>query len=80
LAAFRCFGKGDEVEEQLTRALEANRHVPELLLGRLEMPDVLPDGYTLGSIEEAVFYVLDAGDAWQETPGALDWLEKATSS
>ena len=39
------------------------------------MPAELPDGYTIGSFEEAVVYFLDADEAWDETPGALDWLE-----
>jgi hypothetical protein len=51
--------------------------VPELLLGMLELPDPIPDSFTLGSVDEAGFYPLEAEEAWAETPGARDWLEES---
>ena len=75
LVTFRRKGDGKAATKRLAEALDCNRHVPELLLDRLEMPDQLPDGYQLGSVEEAVYYFLEAEEAWQQTPGALAWLE-----
>ncbi len=80
LVTFRRKGEGKVATKRLTEALESNRHVPELLLGRLELPDQLPDGYQLGSEEEAVYYFLEAEEAWQQTPGALAWLEDAVEA
>lgn len=37
----------------------------------------LPNGYSLGSVDEAVFYYLEAHEAWSETADALDWLADA---
>ncbi|MBI1950055.1 MAG: hypothetical protein HYS34_01665 [Acidobacteria bacterium] len=58
----------------LRRALKANRHLPGVLLGRLpSFPE--PSLYAPGSIEEARHAALYIGDAWKNTPGALEWLE-----
>jgi tetratricopeptide (TPR) repeat protein len=77
LLTFRRKGDGKEAKGILAEALDNNRHVPDLLLSRVEMPDELPDGYQLGSVEEAVFYFLEAEEAWRRTPGALNWLADA---
>ncbi len=76
LATFRRSGDGRTSRESLADAVEANRHVPDLLLGRLEVSSPIPDTYTLGSPDEAVLYFLEAKEAWAETPGALEWLAK----
>jgi tetratricopeptide (TPR) repeat protein len=75
LVTFRRKGDGKVAKKRLAEALECNRHVPDLLLGRLELPDELPAGYQLGSVEEAIYYFLESDEAWQQTPGALAWLE-----
>ena len=80
LVTFRRKGKSKTAEKRLAKALEANSHVPDLLLGDLDLPDELPAGFALGSMEEAVFYFLEAEEAWRETPGALDWLAGAVES
>ncbi len=80
LVTFRRKGDGKAAKKRLAEALERNRHVPDLLLGRLEIPDELPAGYRLGSVDEAVYYFLESEEAWQETPGALDWLAEAVEA
>jgi len=80
LVTFRRKGKGKTAEKRLRAALEANSYVPDLLFGELDLPEELPDGFTLGSMEEAIFYFLEAAEAWQETPGALDWLADAITT
>jgi len=74
LVTFRRKGDTKAAQERLAEAFERNSHVPEFLLDRLEFPPELPGGYTLGSIDEAVFYIMAAGQAWTETPGAIGWL------
>lgn len=71
MATFRRSGDGQASRERLGDAVAANRHAPELLLGRLEVPHSIPDTYILGSADEAVLYFLEAEEAWDETPGAL---------
>jgi tetratricopeptide (TPR) repeat protein len=74
LVAFRRRGDTKVARKRLAEALECNPHVADLLLDRAKFPDELPAGYTLGSIDEAAFYFIDAGQAWTESPGALEWL------
>jgi len=80
LVTFRRKGDGKAAKKRLAEALECNRHVPDLLLGRLELPDELPAGYQLGSVDEAIYYFLESDEAWQQTPGALDWLADAVEA
>jgi hypothetical protein len=61
----------------LTDALRANRHVPGYLKDPDEMPATDIPGFALGSREEAAYAAFELMDAWDDTPGALDWLEKA---
>jgi tetratricopeptide (TPR) repeat protein len=74
LVAFRRRGDTKVARKRLARALKRNTHIAPLLLGRTEMPDELPSGYTLGSVEEAAYYFSCAALAWANSFGALDWL------
>ena len=74
LVAFRRRGDTKVARKRLARALKRNTHIAPLLLGRTEMPDELPSGYTLGSVEEATYYFTCAALAWANSFGALDWL------
>ena len=51
-----------------------NRFVPSFLLGVTPLPKDEPERYSPGSIEEAILYANQAGDAWDAVPGALQWL------
>jgi hypothetical protein len=51
--------------------------VPEYLLGVARLPKRPPAYVGMGDAAEAQDYVLSYGQAWLETPGALDWLAKA---
>ena len=79
LLAFQHSGDAETSRHMLDQAIEVNPHVPDILLGRAIMPAEPPDGYTIGSFEEAVVYFLNADEAWGETAGALDWLESRIS-
>ena len=62
----------------LREAIKANRHVPKYLSGKAAIPDVLPESYSLGSVEEAVFCADEFFEAWGATPGADRWLQSST--
>jgi tetratricopeptide (TPR) repeat protein len=58
----------------LKRARTANPFMEEFLLGKRELPDFLPDYYSLGSEEEAVLATYDLMEAWGRRQHALMWL------
>ena len=74
LLAFRRHGDGPESRRRLEAAQKHNPYVSLLLSGRAPMPSGLPEDYSPGSVEEAILCVQGIGDAWQQTPGAVEWL------
>jgi len=78
LWAFRQEGESPAARERLRQAIKANRHVPKYLTGKAEIPELLPDSYSLGSAEEAVLCAVELFDAWKATPGADRWLLSST--
>lgn len=74
-------GQGDEPAalQALTAALQVNAHVPRFLArGDAKSPRRgPPEWVTYGSPDEARDYCVQARDAWEATPGALEWLPKA---
>ncbi|MFQ6034277.1 MAG: hypothetical protein ACE5NM_00315 [Sedimentisphaerales bacterium] len=78
LLTFRRKGDTATARKHLQNALSVNRHVPEYLLGYEELPEFLPPGYGLGSEEEAEICAGMLIDAWDGTPGAMEWLESQT--
>ena len=75
LWAFRREGDCPASRQRLRAAFRSNRHVPGYLVSDSEWPSLLPDSYAMGSRAEALICVDELGEAWEETPGALDWLE-----
>ena len=43
-------------------------------MGDTEWVDPMPQSYAMGSREEAGICLDELGDAWDATPGALEWL------
>jgi tetratricopeptide (TPR) repeat protein len=78
LLAFRREGDSLEARRCLKKALQANRFVPGLLLGsRTAKP---PAGYYRpGDENEAGIYLNLSCETWENTPGALDWLQERAS-
>jgi tetratricopeptide (TPR) repeat protein len=74
LLDFRKHGDSAISGRSLKKALEENRHVPAYLLGRKKMPRDIPDHYGFGDESEAVLYAYGNHDAWNATPGAMQWL------
>jgi tetratricopeptide (TPR) repeat protein len=76
LALFQREGDGAAAREALRTAVRANRHVPQFLTEEADWPGLEPTGYSPGSREEAMVCDGELGDAWDATPGAIDWLRK----
>jgi len=74
LLEFRTWGDADRARDTLERAFQSNEVLPEYLIALRPEPDELPDSSSLEIDEEAVLVLHDLGEAWQMTPGALDWL------
>jgi tetratricopeptide (TPR) repeat protein len=78
LLEFRSKGDGRQARKQLDSALAANPFVPDYLLGNQPMPDILPAYMGFGDEREAIVCVVLQLTAWEQTPGALDWLRDRT--
>lgn len=68
--------KGDTAiaRKHLAKAIKDNPYVVDYLLGEEEAP-MPPQGYTIGSQEEAVVCFECLDDAWESASDALKWLE-----
>lgn len=79
LLRFRLEGDSATSRGARAAAIRANRHVPEYLTVRIDLPEDRPDYIGVGDQNEAVSYVADAFDVWVPTPGAIEWLDAGTS-
>jgi hypothetical protein len=75
--SFRREGNTAASRKLLKKAIECNRHVPDYLMEKKELPEMLPDGYSFGDEREAIEYAAGALIPWALMPGALDWLKRA---
>ena len=75
LLAYRAEGDSPKARACLRRARQANPHVVALLLGQEGLPPELPATYSLGSKEEAAICAREVLEAWEATPGAIEWLD-----
>jgi hypothetical protein len=67
-----------EVTDEKTAAYPVyTRVAPADRCANDDKPDVLPDAYAFGSVDEAILCADDLQDAWQTTPGAERWLAAA---
>lgn len=74
---FRQEGDSPAARERLREAIKTNRHVSKYLTSKAEIPEVLPDSYSFGSVEEAALCAVDLLEAWKATLGANRWLLSA---
>ena len=77
--ALLCFireGDSPGARQLKKAALASNKHVSKLLSGRTKIPKQLPDFYSPGDKNEAIFYALDNKPVWRQVMGALAWLLK----
>jgi tetratricopeptide (TPR) repeat protein len=68
-------GANDGSNKMLAEALTTNRHVPPYLLSEKCIPPKEPVYYSCGDEDEAQIYAFNSRKAWQQTPGALEWLQ-----
>ncbi|MBL7154685.1 MAG: tetratricopeptide repeat protein [Phycisphaerae bacterium] len=76
LVTFRKKGDTATARKHLRKAIEENEYVPHYLLGRRDWPIEFPSSYSPGSGDEAILCADVLADVWQETPGAIEWLEE----
>ncbi|MFL7837867.1 MAG: hypothetical protein AB8I52_03655 [Candidatus Promineifilaceae bacterium] len=74
LTLFMKHGPGRKANSNLKKALKANPHVPDFLLGRERVLRDLPPLMTLGDPLEAAYYYVDYLPYWLRVRGAIDWL------
>jgi tetratricopeptide (TPR) repeat protein len=79
LLEFRGKGDNRQARKHLNSALAANPYVPDYLLGRERMPDILPAYMGIGDETEAIACTQLQRAAWEQTPGALDWLRRSSA-
>jgi hypothetical protein len=68
LVQFRLHGDTKEAKTELKRARGYNAHVPDYLTGRKRMPRNTPDGYSIGSEDEAVLTRTSTANAGRKHP------------
>ena len=79
LWTFRTQGDSNAAREALQEATRKNRHVIRYLLEPDTMPERAPH-FALGSKEEAAFAADELLDAFEQTDGALEWLQMHSGS
>ncbi len=77
LLEFRQTGDKAKARRLLTKAFQANEHVPKYLVSNSMLPNRSPDSYSWQSPEEAQIYVELSQRAWKTTPGAIAWMRSA---
>ena len=68
-------GANERSNMMLQEALESNQCVPAYLLGEKAIPWRKPNYYGMGDENEAIIYASHSRKAWEQTPGALEWLK-----
>jgi len=80
LDAFQRLGDCPESQSLLAAALGVNPGVAGFLTGTAEPPTEAPTSFAIGSVGEAALCADLYFDAWQRTPGAMEWLAGAPAS
>ncbi|MBL0741677.1 hypothetical protein [Chryseolinea lacunae] len=73
LYSFKKEGDTPAGREAVETARQINNHVVTLLLSKKELPPQ-EEYFERGAKNEAVYYAHLAREAWQKTPGAIQWL------
>ncbi|HSV13815.1 MAG TPA: tetratricopeptide repeat protein [Tepidisphaeraceae bacterium] len=79
LLSYRRGGDSPEARQQLLEAHRTNPNVVSLLTGKAKMRPGPPMPYSPGDMNEAVNCVMQLGAAWDETDGAIEWLQTVTA-
>jgi len=72
--------KGDSkmAQNELKAAFRYNKYVPDYLIGKKIVPEILPDRVTMGGEDEGYCYAWGYGKSWRKVPGAISWLMEQT--
>jgi len=77
LALYRL-GRPTAAADALRAAKTGLPKIPHYLLrNRVKRPKLDGTGFTLGGDDQAWFYRVEMRDVWLDSPGALEWLERA---
>jgi tetratricopeptide (TPR) repeat protein len=80
LLKFRQEGQGPAADACLLEAFTQNPFVPQYLLGKKRFPARALNYIIRGDRTEAVDYALKSSEVWQDTPGALPWMNTMTKT
>ncbi len=78
LLAFIKMGDSKIAQNELKAALKYNKYVPDYLIGKKAVPEILPDRITMGGEDEGYCYAWRYGKSWRKVPGAIGWLKEQT--
>jgi len=76
LLDYRRHGDTAKSRQSLAEAITYNKHFPQYILGLKQFPSAPPGHYGIGDANEAAYYMNDSMLAWENTPGAIDWIGK----
>lgn len=76
LLSFRKEGASRKNRTLLKKARRENPYMLEYLSSPFRIPDALPNSYSPGSEEEAIYCLNNHLAAWEITPGALAWARE----
>lgn len=76
LLDYRKQGDTSASRKSLAAAIKYNKYFPQYLLGIRRFPPAPPGHYGIGDANEAVYYMDSSYHVWQNTPEAIDWVEK----
>lgn len=70
----------EEARKLLSKANRVNRHVIPYIIKQKRIPSVLPQITRFGSEEEAIHYIKNGLQVWNETEGLVQWLKEEKDS
>lgn len=77
---FKTSPGSDESQQALEYALTRNPYVYQFFAGFLQLPEELPHKIGIGDEREAACYVKEYGYQWENTQGALDWMNDTVAN
>ena len=79
LLTFVKQGNSKQAQKEFKSAFEKNKYVPEYITGKKPIPKDLPDRITIGGEDEAFCCADRFLKAWENVPGAIEWLKDQTN-
>ncbi len=78
LLQFRRQSDSPAAQQSLRRAVALNPFMEPYLTGRKPLPKTSPSTYSPGQQSEADAFIHELFPAWQDTPGAAEWVLSKT--